>query len=77
MPKRNLRDIDFNSIEKELNREDNQRKQVRERLNVFNQPNQQDHVFFEKEDREKNMGTPVKGDVLFFIRMSKPGRLGG
>jgi len=78
MPKRNLADIDFGSIEQELEREDNQRKQVRARLNIFNQPNQQDSAFVEKEQRELEMKHPGNRDVLFFIRAgAKPGKNGG
>jgi hypothetical protein len=78
MSERNLEDIDFCSIEQEISREDKQREKVRTRLNIFNQPNQQDPAFFEKEHRELEMKHPERGDVLFFIRAgAKPGKTGG
>jgi len=77
MTENNLADIDFENITDELEKEDKNRENRIKRLNIYNQPNQQDHIFLEKENRELGMKTPQHGDKYIMVRLGRVGDNGG
>lgn len=77
MTKKQPHIIDFDSIADELNHETKERENRVKRLNIYNQPNQQDHIFLEKEDRELQMKTPRHGDKYLMMRLGRVANDGG